>query len=64
VFGYLQHIQAKTLEEAIVKLGEDLHSQYVVSFAPDPPEEGYHVLEVNVTRKGTFQVRARAGYWL
>jgi VWFA-related protein len=56
--------KAKALEEAIVKLGDELHSQYVVSFAPDPPEEGYHALEFKVTRKGAFQVRGRAGYRL
>ncbi len=56
--------RTKGLEEAITKLGEDLHSQYVISFAPDPPEEGYHAIEVKVTRKGVFQVRARTGYRL
>ena len=56
--------KAKALEGAIMKLGDELHSQYVVSFAPDPADEGYHVLEFRVTRKGNFQVRARAGYRL
>jgi len=56
--------KAKALEEAILTLGEELHSEYVISFAPDPPEEGYHALEFKVTRKGVFQVRARAGYRL
>ncbi len=54
----------KGLEEAISKLGEDLHSQYVVTFAPDPLQEGYHALEFKVTNKSAFQIRARAGYWL
>ncbi len=56
--------KAKGLEEAIEKLGGELHSQYVVSFRPDPPEEGYHAIEVRVTRPGNFQVRARPGYRL
>jgi VWFA-related protein len=56
--------KARALEEVILTLGEELHSEYVISFAPDRPEEGYHVLEFKITRKGVFQVRARAGYRL
>jgi VWFA-related protein len=56
--------KAKVLEEAILKLGNELHSQYVISFAPDPTDEGYHALEFKVTRRGAFQVRARPGYRL
>ena len=54
--------KAKALEEAIVKLGDELHSQYLISFAPDPAEDGNHALEFKLTREGTFQIRGRAGY--
>jgi len=54
--------KAKGLEEAIEKLGEEVHSQYIVGFSPEPADDGYHVLEFKVTREGSFQVRARAGY--
>ena len=53
----------KGLEEAISKLGTDLHSQYILSFAPDDSEPGYHKLEVRVAQ-GQYQVRARPGYWV
>jgi VWFA-related protein len=53
----------KALEETIMKLGAELHSQYVVSFAPDAPATGYHNLEVRLTRSGDLRVRARPGYW-
>jgi len=56
--------KAKALEEVILKLGDELHGQYIISFVPDPPEGGYHTLEFKVTRKGTFEVRGRAGYKL
>jgi hypothetical protein len=46
-----------------MKLGAELHSQYVVSFAPDAPATGYHNLEVRLTRSGDLRVRARPGYW-
>ena len=52
----------KGLEEAIQKLGEELHSQYLLSFTPDDSTGGYHRLEVRVAG-GDFRVRARPGYW-
>ena len=51
----------KGLEEAIEKLGAELHSQYLLGFTPDDSTVGYHSLEVRVA--GDFRVRARVGYW-
>ncbi|MBZ5726004.1 MAG: hypothetical protein LAP87_13515 [Acidobacteriia bacterium] len=56
-------IQQKELEATIEKLGAELHSQYVVSFAPEAPAPGYHTLEVRLARPGEFRIRARPGYW-
>jgi VWFA-related protein len=53
----------KGLEDAIEKLGVELHTQYVLSFVPEAPEPGFHRLEVRVSRRGEFRVRARPGYW-
>jgi VWFA-related protein len=53
----------KGLEQAIGKLGEELHTQYVLSFMPEGPVPGYHRLEVRINRTGEFRVRARPGYW-
>lgn len=52
----------KGLEDAIQRLGTELHSQYVLSFTPDDLTEGYHKLEVRVSG-GALRVRARPGYW-
>jgi VWFA-related protein len=52
----------KGLEEAIQKLGDELHSQYLLSFTPEDRTGGYHTLEVRVAG-GDFRVRARPGYW-
>lgn len=52
----------RTLEEAIQKLGVELHSQYMLSFTPDSSDAGFHRLEVQVKRPG-LKVRARAAYW-
>lgn len=53
----------KGLEDAIAKLGSELHTQYVLSFIPEPAAPGYHRLEVRISRAGDFRVRARRGYW-
>jgi VWFA-related protein len=53
----------KALEEAIEKLGAELHTQYVVSFSPEASAPGYHNLEVRLARPGEFRIRARPGYW-
>ena len=54
----------KALEKAIQDFGAELHSQYVISFAPDARSAGYHRIEVRLARNGTkFMVHARPGYW-
>lgn len=53
----------KGLETAIEKLGEELHSQYVLSFTPADSVPGYHRLEVQIPGKANLQIRARPAYW-
>jgi VWFA-related protein len=53
----------KGLEDAIEKLGTELHSQYLLSFIPDTRQPGFHRVDVQVTRRGDFRIRARPGYW-
>jgi hypothetical protein len=52
----------KGLEQAIQKLGQELHTQYLLSFTPGSVEPGYHKLEVKVGDR-EYLVRARPGYW-
>lgn len=59
----LSFTKQKALEEAIQRFGSELHSQYVISFAPDAPTRGYHTIEVRLSRPGKFVVQARPGYW-
>ena len=59
----LPFTRQKGLEDAIEKLGAELHTQYVLSFAPEASAPGYHSLEVRVARRGEFRIRARPGYW-
>lgn len=54
----------KGLEQAISKIGEDLHSQYILSFVPsDRQEGGYHSIKVTVD-KPNLKVWTREGYWM
>jgi VWFA-related protein len=52
------------LEEAIRAIGEELHSQYLLSYNPNNKEDGgFHTIRVEVTRPNVT-VRTRAGYWM
>lgn len=55
----------KGLEEAIQKVGDELHSQYLLSYNPTAEvraEGGWHAIQVEVNRRG-LDVHTRAGYW-
>jgi VWFA-related protein len=51
------------LERVIAKVGDDLHTQYLLSFqAGNADDKMYHAITVNVKRTDAA-VRARPGYW-
>ncbi len=56
----------KGLEEALQKIGEELHSQYLISYTPNNKEEGgFHHITVGVGgRSDVAKVQTRLGYWL
>jgi VWFA-related protein len=57
----------KGLEETIARAGEDIHSQYLLSFVPQsstgPSSGGFHRVAVEVPSHPDAVVRARPGYW-
>jgi len=54
----------RALEDAVSKIGEEIHSQYLISYAPNNKEEGgFHEITVEVNRSDV-KVRTRPGYWL
>ena len=60
----LSFLKLKGLEEVMAKAGEDLHTQYLLSFVPSPSEEPvYHSIDVRVRGHGDKAVRTRPGYW-
>jgi VWFA-related protein len=57
-------LSQRNLEEAVSKIGEDLHSQYLISYNPNNKiEGGWHAIRIEVTRPNV-KVRTRPGYWL
>ena len=57
-------LNQRTLEEAVRKVGVELHSQYVLTYSPNNMAEfgGWHDIQVDVARYG-MKVRARDGFW-
>jgi VWFA-related protein len=57
-------LNQRGLEQAVADIGEELHSQYLVTYSPNNQEEaGFHEIEVRVN-KPELKVRTRNGYWL
>jgi VWFA-related protein len=57
-------VSQTALEHALTQLGEELHSQYFVSYHPDDlAEPGFHNIRVEVDRGG-LTIRTRPGYWV
>jgi VWFA-related protein len=56
----------KGLEEAIQHIGEELHSQYLISYNPNNKEEGgfHHIAVAVAGRRDVAKVQTRLGYWL
>lgn len=54
----------KGLENALTRLGEELHGQYLLSFPAQDAAPGYHELEVQVKHRSGLKVRARLGFWV
>lgn len=60
---YGAHTQAG-LEEALSRIGQDIHSQYLVSYRPSNRDRaGFHRIEISVSRPGV-RIRTRPGYYI
>jgi len=61
---HLSFLTLSSLENAIARTGEEIHSQYLLSFVPaESKNTGFHRIEVRVTSRPDAVVRARPGYW-
>jgi VWFA-related protein len=61
-FGF---VRQRGLEDAITRIGEELHSQYLITYNPSNKDEGgFHEITVTVAGRPNVEVRTRPGYWL
>jgi len=52
------------LEDAIQRMGEELNSQYMLSYNPSTKTEGgWHTISVEVSGHGKVEAKTRPGYW-
>jgi len=51
------------IEDAIEKLGAEVHSQYILSFPQRDNTPGPHLIEVSVAGRNDLRIRSRRTYW-
>lgn len=52
------------LEEAVREIGEEIHSQYLLTFNPTSKKGGYHKIEVRMVSAANVKITTRDGYWI
>lgn len=58
-------VTERDLENAIIAIGNELHSEYLITYTPSNKEEGgYHEIAVSVVTRSDVKVRTRPGYWV
>ncbi len=61
-YGFMKQ---RGLEDAMERVGTDLHSQYIVSYNPNNKDEGgFHEIKVTISGRPDARTRTRPGYWL
>jgi hypothetical protein len=60
----LNFLKKHALEQAIQRVSEEVHRQYIVSFEPKGGAPGtFHAIRIVVKNRPELEVRVRAGYW-
>jgi VWFA-related protein len=61
---HLSFVTMNALENAISRTGEEIHSQYLLSFVPVPDSNaGFHEIRVAIPSRPDAVIRVRPGYW-
>src|SRR2546423_10268920 len=61
----LGFVRQRGLEEAIQRIGAELHSQYLVSYTPNNTGEGgFHEIAVTIQGHRDYKTQTRPGYYL
>ncbi len=57
-------IRGKGLEDAVQRIGQEIHSQYIITYQPNNTDEnGFHELDVRLDRPD-FIAKTRPGYYI
>ena len=58
------YMTQRGLQKAIADIGDEIHSQYLLTYLPNNPNEaGYHEIEVRRCSSPGLKVTTRPGYW-
>jgi VWFA-related protein len=58
-------VKQRGLEDAVTRIGEELHSQYLISYNPNNKDEGgFHKIVVQVAGFPDYKILTRPGYFL
>lgn len=58
-------VTERDLENAIIAIGNELHSEYLITYSPNNKDEGgFHEIAVAVATRPDVKVRTRPGYWI
>jgi VWFA-related protein len=61
---HLSFLTLGSLENVISRAGEEIHSQYLLSFTPTAStKDGFHQIQVAIPSRPDAVVRVRMGYW-
>jgi VWFA-related protein len=61
---HLAFLTLALLEAAISRAGEEIHSQYLLSFTPtSSPKETFHQIQLAIPSRPDAVIRVRPGYW-
>lgn len=55
---------AKTLSRDLVVIANDVPNHYVLSFQPQPPDPGFHTLDLKLKDRPDLSLKARNAYWI
>lgn len=61
---YFKFNDARTLERNLTRLSNHISNQYVLSFHPESPRAGFHVIGVKLKDYPNLNLSARDGYWM
>ena len=60
---YFKLTDAKSLERSLATISNHMPNRYVLSYQPQSPHPGFHVIGLQLQNYPTLKVTARNGYW-